>query len=632
MATIYFSNTADSGDGSFRAALESATESDVVAPDPTVFRRGERATIALSTYVPVVKSTTLVAGASRPRLASASGITLYARTGGAFLRVDGFEFVGRVIAYFPESSFTRCLFAGNAESAHLVQGVGGASISLTDCIVVGSKRSGIYATGADSALTLTRTTVAGCVQRCAISSSTAYSAIDSIVDPVCSESGFASAPPDDLVDGDGALPWEEWNLAPVAESRYATGGASCAGACDYLGIKRGREVGGATVYAVGALEVVEADYYLSGAGGSFLCPSVWRTSRGGATSPSTIESGVFFLDENATWQDAPPPGSTAIVAGRRRETLCADATLARLATGQDATLVFSGADRVVSAQSVEVGTGVAFTADSASVGYLAVPSGVDVSNGVFSGVSPCELGARLTTFRAVSRRAGRATLTWRASEESATIRIERRDSGGVWRFVGAPIASTRELEAGEVGGRTSFRAFDGERFWRDDAWSVSGVQYRVVASSVPSERAAQGWEAITTVVSTSDTIMVGQGITILARIFDAFDTDAPLLSDGANVASVTYTCYYVANGLFEETLAPVAGHEEVDAGADCVLEALQQSDAWRVDDVGYSFVLTPDVRAAPLFEKAGEYRIKVVVRLTTGNPVTFYAPVTVVDR
>lgn len=259
MATIYFSNTADSGDGSFRKALELATESDVVAPDPNVFKPGELITITLSTFASVTKSATLVAGNFRPRIVSSSGITLYARTGGQFLHVDGYEFVGRVLAYFPDSQFTRCLFAGNAETAHLVQGYAGASISLTDCLVVGSKRSGIYTTGRNSSLTLTRTTVAGCVQPCSIGSSTTFTSVDSIVDPVCSEAGFIEPPPDDLSEFTGALPWEEWNLGLKPDSIYATGATTAEGERDLNGVERGRVVNGTKVYALGAYEVVETE-------------------------------------------------------------------------------------------------------------------------------------------------------------------------------------------------------------------------------------------------------------------------------------------------------------------------------------------------------------------------------------
>ena len=143
------------------------------------------------------------------------------------------------------------------------------------------------------------------------------------------------------------------------------------------------------------------------------------------------------------------------------------------------------------------------------------------------------------------------------------------------------------------------------------------------------ERVEQLWKAEATIVATSDSVKVGQGITILAKIVDAFDESALLLSDGSNVQSVAYSCFYVSNGLFDETLEPVADHENVVVNNDCVLEAPQTSDAWTRDEIGYTFALTPDVRTAPLFEKPGEYRIKIVIRLTEGNPVTFYVPISV---
>lgn len=125
--------------------------------------------------------------------------------------------------------------------------------------MVGSKRSGIYTTGARSSLTLTRTTVAGCVRPCSIGSSTTFTSVDSIVDPVCSEAGFIEPPPDDLSEFTGALPWEEWNLGLKPDSIYATGATTAEGERDLNGVERGRVVNGTKVYALGAYEVVETE-------------------------------------------------------------------------------------------------------------------------------------------------------------------------------------------------------------------------------------------------------------------------------------------------------------------------------------------------------------------------------------
>lgn len=707
MATVSFSNTADSGEGSFRAALDAAEDGDVLIPDPDVFRRGERIVIPISSLVQVKRSVQITSRHNPLRIVSASGISLYARNDCEFLMVDGVEFVGRVLAYFRRVRFDRCLLAGNAEESYALQGTSGQSVELVDTIVTGARRGGIYQPGPDSTLRLLRTTVAGNREASRIPATVDFSAVDSIVDPVPSAAGFVLPPPDDLAGAVGALPWESWNLAPTLSSPYAAGCASAHGEYDALGVCRGRarSDGSGTDYAVGALEAVDADYYLVGVGGSFRAPENWSTTRGGAVTPAAVSPGVFLVDAGSTWTDAPPDGSTLLVAGRaavrvgtsetpggtgyaailgrgttlsgasgaaslevgadarydapvealrRLElasdaslTLTEDAALDALTLGDSSTLVFAGGDRVMRTLSASVGANVLLTTQGAEGqavpdaavpigGYAAAPPAALASLGQarLRGTALCALGAALSEFTATSESPGRTTLRWRAADASGAIRLEeRRVTESGWRVIDErALASPGTLTVAAPNGRTSYRAFDGERFWIDDAWSFSWVQLRVVAQAAPGARPTLVWEVITALATTSDEIMTGQGITILARIFDAFDASAPLLADRGNVVSVTYTCYYVSNGLFEETLVPVTGHEEVDAGAECVLEAAQRSDAWTADAVGYTFVLTPDVRERPLFEKPGEYRIKTTIRLSSGNPVVFYVPVTVVEK
>ncbi|MGI6401866.1 MAG: right-handed parallel beta-helix repeat-containing protein [Thermoguttaceae bacterium] len=633
MATLFFNNTADSGSGSLRAALAAAESGDAIMPDPTVFARGERPVVNLSSMLLLKESATLLADATRPRVSSADGIALFARDGESLV-VEGWEFVGRVMAYHTESNFSRCLFAGNAELAMAIQGKAETSITLEDCVVTGARRGGIYASGADSTLKLVRTTVAGNFQPVEIGTQTEYTAVDSIVDPVPSEAGFAAPPPDEFPDDGSALSWEEWNLAPLPDSPFASGATTAEGRCDFLGVPRGRVVDGETLYAAGALEVIEADYWFTGVGGSFLDAANWRTTRAGSATPETIEPGVFFIDENARWSDAPPEGSTLIIAGRVATTLGANAALDAITIGDDAAMIFEGRDRIVSVadgSKIILGPRANFVAAPGSSGYLAVAGNAELSNALFDGIVVAGYGANLTSFEVATIRPRTALFEWTATNPNATIRLEGRTPEGWTELAPALDAAETGFEATVGSGRATFRAFDGEKFLYDDAWSFSGVQLSVVATAAPAERAGKAWEAITTMAKTSDPVMVGQGITILARIYDAFDVDAPLLSNGSNIESVAYSCRYVSNGIFDETLEPVPGHEEVDAGTDCVLEALQTCDAWTVDDVGYSFALTPNVRDAPLFDRPGRYQIKVVVRLVDGNPATFYVPVDVME-
>ncbi len=656
MSTIYFTNNANSGAGSLRAAVAAAQEGDVITPDPTVFNADELVEITLNTGIETTVGLTLSAGKTRLRLKRSNNSgdrVLYAKTEAAYFHAEDVEFIGRIIAYTPEAVFRRCRVYGNRSDAPGIGGHAGSKISVYDCVVAGCRGAGLYNAGANSATTIVRSTVAGNAQTVFSGSSTVVTKIDSIVDPVCSEAGFVAPPPDvvDVSETGVAIDWSGWDFRLLPTSPYATGATSAAGEYDVDGNPRGRlatnasentessgssnpEPGGsgATLYAVGAYELVVADYYQASASpASFNDPNGWTTDPARTTPPESITSGVFYLDESAAWLDAPPAGSTLIVAGRRVETFDADLALARLETGRNSTLVFSGVDRVVSARDASMGAGATLAAPPGSSGYLAVPTGVDVSGTTREGVVVAGLGAEIRSFSATSERPGRATLRWTARNGSETVRVERRVGAGSWVEVAATVPASEETFAATQGnGRATFRAFDGENFWTDDAWSSVGVQFRVVANAVPGERVAQLWKAEATVVATSDSVKVGQGITILAQIVDAFDESALLLSDGSNVQSVTYACYYVSNGLFEETLTPVAGHENVVVSNDCVLEAPQRSDAWTRDEIGYTFALTPDVRTAPLFEKPGEYQIKVVIRLTVGNPVTFYVPITVV--
>ena len=633
MSTIYFTTTANTGNGSLRKAIADAAPGDVVEPDPTVFGAGELVAITTSSYLTVTKSLSLRAGKSRVRLLQTNPQTTSAivlTNDADYFNLTDFDVVGRLtLSGCEENTLTRCRVYGNAVKTHGVYTQTGKTIVMNDCLVTGWLGRGFH-NGANGSTTINRSTIAGNVQPIFNGSGTTYSATDSIVDPVCSRVGFV-APPPDALDDSAALPWEDWDLRLTPTSPYATGATSAADEYDAEGVARGRDVEGSTVYAQGAYELVVADYYQASASSeSFNDPNDWTTDPTRTTPPESITSGVFYLDENAVWRDAPPEGSTLIVAGRRVETFGADLALARLESGRDSTLVFSGEDRVVRANDARLGTGTTLAASPGSSGYLAVPAGVDVSGATRVGVAVSGLGAGLTSFSAASQRPGRATLSWTAQDGSETVRLERREGAGSWVEVAAAVpGSSGFYEAATPNGRATFRAFDGEVFWTDDAWSSVGVQFRVAAIAVPGERVAQLWKAATTVVATSESVRVGQGVSILAQIVDAFDESALLLADGSNVQSVSYTCYYVSNGLFDETFTPVAGHENVVVNNDCVLEAPQTSDAWTRDEIGYTFALTPDVRTAPLFEKPGEYQIKVVVRLTEGNPVTFYVPISV---
>ena len=79
MATLYFTSNADSGDGTLRDVMTSASDGDRIEPDPSVFGTSGDITISLSSGLPLASVT--VAGSANQR------IILDRQSGGYFLRV-----------------------------------------------------------------------------------------------------------------------------------------------------------------------------------------------------------------------------------------------------------------------------------------------------------------------------------------------------------------------------------------------------------------------------------------------------------------------------------------------------------------------------------------------------------------
>ncbi len=129
----------------------------------------------------------------------------------------------------------------------------------------------------------------------------------------------------------------------------------------------------------------------------------------------------------------------------------------------------------------------------------------------------------------------------------------------------------------------------------------------------------------------SNIVRVGQSITVLARVFDAFDNNTPLVNDGSNISAITYSVEKSTKDVFTPIWQSVEGHTNVSVDVTALLEAPQTGDAWTVDNEGYNFVLVPDAREHVLFSDVGSYRIVVKITLSEGNPVVFYTYVNVVD-
>ena len=580
MATLYFTNNADSGDGSFRAVWSSAASGDVVEPDPAVFADAV-VEIVLSNYLATPQAGTYVVrkGAAKRIVFNGQDSKYFFAISRADLRLtfEDVDFIrGRRAQNAPFSgskfgslTFRRCRFCDNFGGTCGFLRVNcsvASSVVMESCVAYGNKNSAASGQVLDVASETTTATIRGC----SFGRNYAESRPD-----VTFEVDENATVVDSLVAQDvdfsrvGFVDLENCDFRLAPDSPYLTGATSVvAGDVDALG--NSRKVGG----AIGAYE-----------------------------------------------------GSWFVVKANESATLDEDLVVDRIELQTGAELTFEGSDRRLAARDGAI-VGAA-TIQSSDGAYLAIPDASAADDALLMGVVACEYGAGLLTF-GVATSGSTAALTWTATDATRAVLLEKKVDG-VWTSLGL-VSGESELIAPVSGGANYYRAYDGERFLYCDAWSPLGVQYRVAAIWTPAERVAQNWEVVVQNVTTTEKVAIGQGITILARIYDAFDESVPLLNDGTNVESARYSCFYNSNGLFDPINEPVEGHTNVEAGSSCVLDALHTSYAWTLDDVGYNFALTPNIRNAPLFEREGNYQIKVVVTLSEGNPIVFYAPIAVYER
>lgn len=166
----------------------------------------------------------------------------------------------------------------------------------------------------------------------------------------------------------------------------------------------------------------------------------------------------------------------------------------------------------------------------------------------------------------------------------------------------------------------------GEAFW-------DRRHYNVITDIVGAIIPSLNWDCIFEVIGVDEDnrVRVGQAITILARVFDAFYPATLLLNEGDNIKAITYTCERRTTGVFSVNWKSIQGHENVPVDFSSLLPGLEMNERWTRDEKGYNFILTPNITQYPLFPELGYYRIRTRVEPTIGNPVVFYTYVTVVD-
>ena len=312
--------------------------------------------------------------------------------------------------------------------------------------------------------------------------------------------------------------------------------------------------------------------------------------------------------------------------------------LSRLIADSGANIhISSNDDLILRIDDVQASSEVNIDSVSTGRGYVTTPVGVDTSKLVIStNVALSSYGGAISEFSATIERQNFVKLTG-AQSGTAPILLEYQNHDGEWVVINSDFhLSETGVEIGvPQTGKTLYRVFDGDNFFEDYAWSVitAGLQFKVISSVVGASGAKENWQCVYQVVAVdeSNIVRVGQSITVLARVFDAFDNNTPLLNNGTNITSISYSVEQSTKDVFTPIWKPVEGHTNVDVATTALLETVEKGDAWTIDENGYNFVLVPDTREHVLFSNIGSYRIVVKITLTEGNPVVFYSYINVVD-
>lgn len=702
MTTRYFSNNAATGNGSLYEAVNTASAGDIITPDPSVFGVGERIEITLASELRIPVALTIDAGKTHLILTCANGGVIDCRESTGFNDFDarGVAFVGRVLVGGDSSTtlncnFYKCVFKGSHDTRHSLHCMGYSNLKVYDSAFICGASNPFYAAITGATYTFTRCTFAANKKNENSAGRLQATYIDCIDNTDLATAGFANVP--STLDAVDITKWEEYDFTPLPSSPYATGATTGTGETDIHGNHRGWSNSGDTSYALGAYEVVIADYYfMNGANASFNNVSSWATNKGLTDSPETINSGVFYIDRNATFTDLPPTGSEIVIAGQTHVTINKEPVgevigssvtlnehskltsnalvnaisiypnadtdvlyatgailtalnspdiyfyhrthLSRLIADLGAKIhISSNDDLILRIDNIQASSEVNIDSISTGRGYVTTPVGVDTSKLVIStNVALSSYGGAVSEFKATIERQNFVKLTG-AQTGSAPILLEYQNHDGEWVVINSDFhLSETGVEIGvPQAGKILYRVFDGDNFFEDYAWSVitSGLQFKVVSSVVGASGANENWQCVYQVVAVdeSNIVRVGQSITVLARVFDAFDNNTPLLNNGTNITSISYSVEQSTKDVFTPIWKPVEGHTNVDVPTTALLETVEKGDAWTIDVNGYNFVLVPDTRENVLFANIGSYRIVVKITLAEGNPVVFYSYINVVD-
>lgn len=669
MSVIYITNNAATGTGSLYEAIKNAQEGDLITPDPAVFPPGSVVDITIANYLPFTVPVTIDAGATRIVLKRAN--SLIVNNSSTTNRIIGFKAIGVTFNGYIylegdgsdnkiACSFSKCVFSCNYAEHTPLQCIAYCDVVAEDCAFIGNLVRCIYARKGTTKIDLNRCTAAANKQNIQ-----AYGTFtDCIIDPDLTASPFRNVPTSlDAYSQANPIPYDEWDFTPLPSSPFATGGTTSEGETDILGNKRGwTDANGATQYAVGAFEVVKADYFLSKGTPSsvrFTEPSTWKTTRGGNAAPEVVGAGVFYVDESKTFTDAPPEGASVVVAGPSCVEIGDACVLDEIRVGARSTVAFKGAVRassfdlrdeslveirpedVVVLDSLTYGAGVSLK--STGRAYLSAP-GVDASAFNAEKVVIGQRGANLSGFYADRKSSNALVFTWTPKSSSASIVIEQR-VGDSW----TTAATAAGLKTTVDGFDESFSLnYDNWRAWDGDAfffsappWSKTdffrywnGVETTVSVSEwAITPLVASEWTTTTYTARANDMGYRNENALFLALIKNPLT--GKLLSPD-DVESITATLYKVGGWATPNEWAAVEAWTSVSVPLDSVLytpiapSTLTGADLTWTKEEGPNFSWAPTTTDNVLFSENGSYVMQVKFVLKDGkNPIvaTFSAKV-----
>lgn len=423
MATVYFTNNADSGDGSLRAALASAAANDVVTYADGYFDGVDEIAISLASGVSITKNVVIDARDKRIVLDGQFTTRCLGVAADLALRkvdmINGYSNTSNSAGLYVTNgnvTLDACRIRGCFSKYYgsAVYALTG-SVVLNDCLIAGCREETAQVMSASvraksgSSVAINRSTIVGDTQR-ALSAETEGQIVvaDSIIQgaynvPTAtsvtpSACGFVAPCPDAIAQTDwNHLLWQAWDFRLTPASPYLTGAAYQSGDKDLLGHAR-----------TGSWGCFDGSWIVVGANGS----------------------GTVSVDTTVDWLEI---ASTGV-------------------------LTLSGADRVLTVnRGVFVETGAAIA--SSSRGYVVAPSASDCDAATLTAVVCCVSGAGVLDVSATINE-DIATIAVTKTQDKAVV-VEGSNDGGVSWSPCVLVEDSTTLTSAKA---YKFRVFDGEIF------------------------------------------------------------------------------------------------------------------------------------------------------------------------